>query len=270
MFDNCTDQLAHKLENTQRQAILAITRGYQNTSSVKLLEEVGMETLGKRRKNQKLIQLFKMKNNLVPMYLASLTPQEIGQNLSYNLRNANALRVPKTTKNYYLKSFIPSTTQLWNILDHHIRLLTDLDLFKKLIQQNSPKKLNKSYLCGTSEGHVHLSRIRMGLSGLNAHRKRYHFIDHNICPCCNTNNENEIHFFLICTNHAAHRGDMLVQLSHTLPQHTDILNDIANKRSQKKICDIITCGTGKHDVDLRIFKIVSSFIEKTNRFNVGP
>ena len=108
----------------------------------------------------------------------------------------------------------------------------------------------------------------MGLSGLNAHRKKYHFISDNKCPCCNMKNENEIHFFLTCPSHAAHRGEMLAQLLHAMPQHADILNNTANKRSQKMLCNILINGTDNYEVDLSVFKIISSFIEKTNIFKM--
>ena len=134
LFDNCTDKLTEKLEDIQRQATLAITRGYRHTSNVRLLEEVGLETLAKRRTKHKIIQLFKMKNNITPRYLSSLTPCEVGQNMNYNLRNAHALKIQKTTKNYYLKSFIPSTTQLWNNLPYSTQLLTDFPLKRKCIK----------------------------------------------------------------------------------------------------------------------------------------
>ena len=34
--------------------------------------------------------------------------------------------------------------------------------------------------------------------------KEYHSKDHNTCPQCHETNENEIHYFLFCTNYAAH------------------------------------------------------------------
>ncbi len=36
--------------------------------------------------------------------------------------------------------------------------------------------------------------MRMGLSGLNTHRRKYNFINDNTCALCNTKAENTYHY----------------------------------------------------------------------------
>ena len=127
-------------------------------------------------------------------------------------------------------------------------------------------KLYKPYLTGQSEGHVHLARIRMGLSGLNAHRKKYNFIDHSICPNCYSNHENEIHFFLHCANYAAERMVMMTQLQTLLPNINPQFWVPTTKKQQKDIVILITKGCGNEDVDIKIFNAAAIFIQETSRF----
>ena len=57
--------------------------------------------------------------------------------------------------------------------------------FKKAIKQiYMPNSLYKPHLWGYTKEMINLSLMRMGLSGLNAHRKRYHFIDNSTCLKC--------------------------------------------------------------------------------------
>ena len=89
------------------------------------------------------------------------------------------------------------------------------------------------YLQGISNGHVHLSRMRMKLSGLNAHRNRHHFIDFKSCPNCMAVTEDEIHFFLSCTDYAALRQDLLTQLRRMFPQYVNLIDHPETRRNQK-------------------------------------
>ena len=107
----------------------------------------------------------------------------------------------------------------------------------------------------------------MGLSGLNSHRKRYHFIDHNNYPQCNTKNENEIHYFLHCTNYAAHRQNMIAELTTVIPQHSNLLRNFFSNKKQQELCEILIRGTGSCDVDKKLFIIVSKYINNTGRFD---
>jgi len=276
LFDSCTNALSEKLEGTQRQAALSITRAYQHTSSPHLLTELGLETLNERRKNSKIILIYKIRHNLTPDYMKTLIPGEVGNDTNIQTRNAGSIKnLPKTGKkqpiqNYLLKSFIPSAIKLWNNIPPNIRQCNELDTFKTRLQIYNKKtdtRPYKPYLSNSSTSHIYLSRIRMGLSGLNSHRKKYHFIDHNNCPQCNTKNENEIHYFLHCTNYAAHRQNMIAELTTVIPQHSNLLRNFFSNKKQQELCEILIRGTGSCDVDKKLFIIVSKYINNTGRFD---
>ena len=117
-----------------------------------------------------------------------------------------------------LKSFIPSGIKLWNNLEPNLRSTQDINTFRLHIKQNIlPDEFYKPFLSGCSRDYTHLSRLRMGLSGLNAHRKHYHFIDHSSCPNCHYKIEDTVHYLLRCPSYAAQRAEMLADLTQFIP-----------------------------------------------------
>ena len=85
----------------------------------------------------------------------------------YGLRNSQTIKMPKPTKNYFLKSFISSTRKLWNNVPLTARTQDDLDNFKlELIKIYKPTEIYKPHLTSPSEGCINLLRIKLGLSGL--------------------------------------------------------------------------------------------------------
>ncbi len=84
----------------------------------------------------------------------------------------------------------------WNKLDLNIRESYNHNLFKTKPRQQLCKlpMLSKLYNTTLGQASVHHARMRMGLSGLNAHRRKYNFINDNTCPLCNTKAENIITF----------------------------------------------------------------------------
>ena len=269
LYDSCTDILSDKLEHVQRQALLAITRAYKHTPQSNLLSELGLESLQERRRRAKTTLLFKMKNNTTPLYLSTLLTNQKSARRTQETRQKHTFIIPKCkNKAYYLKSFLPSTIKLWNNLPKNLICLSDLDLFKhELIKLANTSSPNKSLLSFNSDGHIHILRMRLGLSGLNSHRKKFHFIPHSTCDYCQSPREDINHYFLHCTGHAAHRGDMLGQMGLLLPQHNHLFVNLTKKSHQNELCTIMIKGINDSDIDIKIFKIVSTFIERTKRFS---
>ena len=210
---------------------------------------------------------YKITRDITPDYLKELIPEEVGDNMYYDLRNSQDIRLPKLTKNYFFKSFIPSSIKLWNNLGNDIRSVNKVDTFKVNLQQLYGKlETYKPYLSGQTQGHIHLARFRMKLSGLNAHRKKHHFIDHNICPKCDTPHEDIEHFLFSCPAYTAQRQVLIAQLLQVLPHQSDWLNHLETKSNRTKLTKIIVYGTKVEHADTRMFKATASFIEKSLRF----
>ena len=63
--------LMERVERIQYQAALAITGAWQGSNRAKLYEELGWETLSDRRWCRRILQIYKIKNNMTPTYLIS-------------------------------------------------------------------------------------------------------------------------------------------------------------------------------------------------------
>ena len=66
--------LMERLEKVQYQAALAITGCWQGTSRNQIYEELGWENLSDRRWSRRLLQLYKIRNNMTPSYLKNNLP----------------------------------------------------------------------------------------------------------------------------------------------------------------------------------------------------
>ena len=84
--------------------------------------EIGWQTLEKRRINHKLILFYKMYNNLTPDYLSSLVPSSVNEASHYNLRNANDVQTINARTALYFNSFLPSVIREWNSIQTMISM----------------------------------------------------------------------------------------------------------------------------------------------------
>ena len=129
-----------------------------------------------------------------------------------------------------------------------------------------PNKLYRPHLTGHTKGFVHLARLRVGLSGLNAHRKSYHFINFNNCPNCGQRNEDNANFLLKCPAYAAPRAEMITKVSGLVPTILGWYNSLT-KANSNLLVNILLKGTlNIPAIDNHIFNYVSDFIMKTRRF----
>ena len=156
---------------------------------------------------------------------------------------------------------------LWNKLDNPIKLLPSLDSFKNKIKKIfTPNKLYSPYLSGNTPDFVYLTRLRLGLSGLNAHRRSYNFIRHSTCPKCQNRNEDNSHFLLSCPAYAAPRAVMITAVSGLVPAAQTWFDNL-NKVNENLLTELLINGTKNLPaIDNHIFKYVSKFIESTGRF----
>lgn len=165
-----------------------------------------------------------------------------------------------------MKSFLPSAIKTWNSLNDSIKTIADIDEFKSVIKKlYTPELLYKPHLQGNSSEYIHLSRIRMGLSGLNAHRKKYHFIDFSSCPNCPAKREDQTHYLLQCPAYAASRAELFANLSVLLPK-VQQLSQSTLGRDLRELTTILISGTGNQETDPEIFKLTTEYIKNTGRF----
>jgi hypothetical protein len=164
----------------------------------------------------------------------------------------------------FKSSFIPDTGKPWNKLTPTLKEATSLEVFKnRLKKERFPNKMNMySELKGKHA--INLCRMRLGLSALNQQRKDYHLIEEGLCAMCYIGDEDTTHYFLFCPHYAAHRGQLIKELGRLL-QPVGISPININPSVLINIilhgCPLIT-----EKENLKLYKCVTTYIEKTNRF----
>ena len=88
IYDRAFNESFHQhLESIQYDAAIAITGTIRGTSSEKLLQELGLETLKSRRWFRKLYLFYKMLHSKSPSYLVKLIPENNNQYASRSVLN---------------------------------------------------------------------------------------------------------------------------------------------------------------------------------------
>ena len=93
-----------KLESIQYRPCLAIT-GAIRTSTEKIYQELGSESLQSRRRYRKLAMFYKIYENKSPFYLFNLIPEKT----SYVTRNVDCIPLIKIKHNFFKNTFFPSS-----------------------------------------------------------------------------------------------------------------------------------------------------------------
>lgn len=118
-----------KLEAVQRRAARYVTGRHHNTSSVScMLQDLGWETLEKRRLRLQLTFLYKIINNLVDIDADKyLQPTNARTRSSHSL----SFKIHSSRTDYYKYSFFPRTVCNWNTLPATVAEAPDLVSFKR-------------------------------------------------------------------------------------------------------------------------------------------
>ena len=103
-----------ELENVQKSAARFVTRNYscETGSMTDILEELKWETLQKRRKDNRLILLYKGLKGKARIPTVDL----ITKNRRCRNQHSMAFQIPSASKDAYKKSFFPQTIRDWNDL----------------------------------------------------------------------------------------------------------------------------------------------------------
>ena len=107
----------------------------------KIYDELGWETLDHRRMFRRLVQLYKIVNDLSPEYLK--TPILSLRRHLYGIRSNNVLKdiTCKTVK--YRNSFFPDSVSMWNDLGPKLRESESISKFRDtLLRLSRPAKKN--------------------------------------------------------------------------------------------------------------------------------
>ena len=137
VWEGLSAELSDKLQKLQNRAVRIITNSPYDASSGPLLEQLGLYRLKVRRGKLLAIEMYKIYNGQVPIYLRKkftkpLTP--------YGLRDSSSkLQLPLPKTNYGKKRLSYKGAYVWNNLPKDLRDSKSLNTFKQ--------RLNKLPLC---------------------------------------------------------------------------------------------------------------------------
>ena len=199
IYDQTFNESFHqRIESIQYNAAIAITGAIRGTSSEKLYQELGLESLRWRRWLRKLCLFYKIYKNKSPSHLYDLIPDRVK---FYSTRSSQIDNISniKTRSNFFRNSFFPSTITEWNKLDCDIRNSDSLNIFKLSLLKFVRPVANSVFDINNPYGLKLLIRLRLGLSHLPYHKFRHNFQD-CINPMCDCGLETETttHFLLHC------------------------------------------------------------------------
>ena len=251
VWNDCTKQDADLLENLQLSAARIVTGARKGTSHIKIYNECNWPLLSERRKQNQLVQLYKMVNHDSPQYLTNLLPPLVGDVGNYNLRNNHRYKNIATRTVKYQKSFLPNVINLWNNLDADVVNCDDLCTFKSRIIK--PDKCNVLYMHGSRTISIVHAQLRMECSILNAHLHSLHVLDDPGCACGFRCEDNK-HFLINCPLYNHCRYELYVFCADS-----NIGFTVYNLLYGSKEKDIA--------INKKLFEMVQNFIQNSGRFN---
>ena len=251
-----------KLESIQYKAGLAITGAIKGTSRDLLYQELGLESLEKRRWCRRMCLFWKIWNGLAPQYLTKLLPV---YQVSRNPRRQEQLVSFHRNTNYFYNSFFPFCTDRWNEIDPALKNIKSLVLFKKSLLEFIRPAANPVFDVSDLSGLKLLTRLRLRMSHLNEHKFHHNFreILNPLCSC-GSETESNSHFLLHCQHYVVLRQslfDLLQKLDESILQLSDdnllnlLLYGNANLFSRKQNTEILNATI--------------SFLKNSERFDVA-
>ena len=147
-----------------------------------------------------------MFNQLTPVYLSSLIPQQVNAISHHNLRNSNDIHTIRSNTSLYHNSFLPSTLRQWNSLPVEARQLNTLSSFKTFLKKDL-QSVPTYYYCGSRKAQILHARLRTGCSSLNMDLFHKNITESPLCRCGSI--EDTQHYFFHCRFYQGPRNTLL-------------------------------------------------------------
>ena len=213
------NHLMESIEKVQYMGALAVTGAWQGSNRSKLYEEIGWETLSDRRMYRRLLQLYKITNNMTPDYLSNKLPPKKRPFL-YSNHETLLFREFRCHTSRYANSFFPDAVTTWNRLIGNFDLMPSIGKFKLHIISLTRPMAKSIFKVHDPIGLRFLFMLRLELSPLRSHKFNYNFADTNSNVCaCNDGIENTDHYFLKCSNFSNQRRTLLRSVNDILKKY---------------------------------------------------
>ena len=253
-----------QIERIQYQAALAVTGTWKGTSMNKIYDELGWEPLTERRRFRRLVQFYKIQNDLTPNYLKNPVPSP--RTHLYGFRSENDLPSMKCNKNAYSNSFYPHAVKIWNEIGPDLRQSPSLSIFKTNILKIIRPLKRSVFNIFDPIGVKRLFQLRVGLSPLRYHKKRYNFRDtpNDLCHCQVTAETTE-HFLLHCDIFTMVRNSMFVVINPILE-----FNGLRFFEDNRLVKFLLYGNETLHDdANKVVLSATLQFIHESNRFELA-
>ena len=128
VWGNCGATLQTKLQKLQNKSARMITNAHWSVPSSVNLDELKWAPLEEKRRKHDAIMMFKIVNNLAPMYLKNKFKYT---NTGYDLRRSSlSLSTPMPKTDSLKRSFCYRGAMTWNSLNHDIQTANSVNRFK--------------------------------------------------------------------------------------------------------------------------------------------
>ena len=162
------------IDSTQYQAALAVSGAWKGSNTSKLYEELGWESLTDRRWYRRLLQFYKIINDLAPSYLKDIIPP-LRRSLYGHPRHVfNEFRCHSFT---FMHSFFPDSIKSLNNISSEFTSLSPISKFKEALLSVIRPAKKSVFAIHNPTGIKKLCQLRVGLTQLNSHRKNHNFLD---------------------------------------------------------------------------------------------
>ena len=253
VWDSCAAYEKDSLEKLQNEAARIVTGLTRSVSLENLYSEIGWLSLADRRSYQKLVLVYKSKNGMLPEFLNDLFPPNVASVSRYDFRNNDDYVIQRRRTELFAKSFIPSSTELWNQLPKHIRDENTLLSFKKSLMRNVfvAPVFPKFFEFGNRKLSVIHARIRNNCSNLHCDLYFNKLRDNKVCDC-GFEREDAEHYFFNCRKYLNERRKLFRSTHDFHPLNLDTL---LRGRAALSI-----------EENISIFSSVHEYIRETKRF----
>ena len=219
VWDGIPEYLVERIEKVQIESLRIISGLTISCSLQNIYRETGFRPLSERRKEHRIIMMYKILNGHCPNYLLELIPPRLADRHDYPTRRRDNIIDFYCRTEAFARSFFPTTLKDWNALPVEVKQLPTLSIFKLEIRKRyfNTTIVPHWYYIGKRNVSVILCRMRNKCSALNYHLYINHVIDSPTCLNCDTNqNENVEHFFFDCMKYINIRHVFLDSLHHTM------------------------------------------------------
>ena len=222
---NLTVSDSIRLQTLQNRCARLVTRTLFRTPTNALLNDLGWERLETRRLIHRLLFFHRLYYNYPPLpaYLTNLVTDTRQDATGLQLRNAHLLSLPPIRLTSFRNSYSPATTRQWNLLPETLRNTPRRNFSRQVWRRfgaPDPPTLNT---VGTKTLNTQHTRLRVGLTTLNAHLFQFQLTPSPSCSCGHKF-EDTAHYILRCPKYTTHRSNLLSAVRPML-RHFDDLSD---------------------------------------------